>query len=147
MSASSSPASSPSEPNSLLRWEDVENARTYEEYFRQRLGRGFNDLPAILISKDAFQALLRGEEALFAELQREAPEAVRDLYFTFSADGNGIVMGFNIERPDVGTKAIEFVRARKRTPDHEEWLKGLIENQAACRRLHFLWKEREAANA
>ena len=147
MSASSAPASSPSEPNSLLRWEDVENARTYEEYFRQRLGRGFNDLPAILISKDAFQALLRGEHALFAELQREAPEAARDLYFTFSADGEGVVMGFSIEHPDVGMQAIEFVRARKRTPDHEAWLANLVELQASSRRLHFLWKEREQANA
>ena len=33
----------------------------------------------------------------------------------------------------------------KRTLAHEAWLASLVEIQASCRHLHFLWKAREQA--
>jgi len=121
----------------IVQWEDVNNGEQYEVYFTQRLGPDFDEVPVILISREAFKRLLRGENALFAEMLAADKEAMKDLYFSFSPDKNhSVIMGLSIEHPNVGQRAIRFIEEHKRTEEHEEWLKKLREVSEKSRALH-----------
>jgi hypothetical protein len=130
----------------IVQWEDVNNGEQYEVYFTQRLGPDFDEVPVILISREAFKRLLRGENALFAEMLAADKEAMKDLYFSFSPDKNhSVIMGLSIEHPNVGQRAIRFIEEHKRTEEHEEWLKKLREVSEKSRALHLRWQQQAAA--
>jgi hypothetical protein len=131
----------------IVQWEDVGNGDKHEVYFTQRLGPHFDEVPVILISRKAFKRLLSGENALLAEMFAADPEALKDLYFSFSKDRNhSVIMSVSIEHPNVGESAIRFIEEHKRTEEHEEWLKRVREVSEESRALRLIWQRQAVAN-
>lgn len=131
----------------VITWDDVLEAgdlRTLNYYYLQRMGPGFKDVPTVKMSPKLFQELVfgneQGEHDIYARMLHEAPEAARDLWFTYTVERERrVAMGMNIDSPNVGELAIQYIADHKTSEDHEKFLKEVVVVSNQCRRLYFQW--------
>jgi tetratricopeptide (TPR) repeat protein len=122
--------------------EDVSDNLDLKNYFWQRFGPDFDELPYILLDRDEYLSLLHGENALLSEMLIEDEEAANEIFFAFASDKlNRVIMTFHIESPDVGNRAVAFIEARKRTKLHETWFQEMKQLAQAMQKLHREWQQ------
>jgi len=128
----------------VLAPENVEDSADLKKYFRQRLGGDFDDLPMVLVERDAYLDLIHGEKALLGKMIAEQTEAANEIFVAFAGDKkNRVLMTFNIESQDVGKRAIDFIRSHRSSPEHDEWLTEMEQLSLKMQQLHRTWKRRE----
>lgn len=122
--------------------EDVETNRDLKNYFRQRLGADFKDLPFVYVDREAYLRLIHGEASLLSKMIVENESAAREIFLAYAGDKlNRVVMTFNIEKSTVGNRAIEFIRKHKTTAEHELWLVEMEQLSFKIQKLHHQWKK------
>lgn len=125
----------------VVKPEDVADNTDLKLYFRQRLGADFDDLPSILMSRDAYLDLIHGGQALLSEMLVEDEEAANEIFIAYAGDKqNRVVMTLHIETATTGNRVVDFIKAHKRTPDHENWLTEMQQLAFKMQKLHRQWK-------
>lgn len=128
--------------NNIISPDDVSTNRDLKNYFKQRLGPDFDELDTVLVDRDMFLRLLHGDHALLGKMISEDEKAASEIFLAYAGDKlNRVVMTFNIERSNVGNRAVKFIKEHMTHPEHELWLTEMEALSFKMQKLHRQWKK------
>ncbi|MDE1169793.1 MAG: hypothetical protein PW734_01065 [Verrucomicrobium sp.] len=125
------------QPEEVYIWSDLKN------YFRQRLGAEFMEIPALRLARFVYAELNAAPAGPFYRMKQEDPVAARELFVVFEQDrAASVILTFNIEKPDVGSAVCAFLRQNGSTQTHVDLARSLQNLAQACQELHHRWQAR-----
>ncbi|MFZ5806066.1 MAG: hypothetical protein ACOY3I_02495 [Verrucomicrobiota bacterium] len=141
MSPKASASERETDKANIIRPEDVSTNRDLKNYFKQRLGPDFDELDSVLVDRDFFLRLLHSEHALLGKMISEDEKAAADIFLAYAGDKlNRVIMTFNIESPNVGNRAVKFIKEHKTLPEHDLWLAEMEQLSFKMQKLHHQWR-------
>lgn len=130
------------DPAKIIGWPSVDGQERVRAYYKQRLGADFEEAPIMAIKLSAFEALIAGEYPIITNMSIENFEAYSSFAIAFRPRHNyAVAMYLNIEDPDPGRLAIEYLSANSRGPDHDTIRDQLITLSKRAGELHLKWLE------
>jgi hypothetical protein len=125
----------------IIQPHDVSDTTELRSYFMQRLGKSYNEVSFIQMSRETYLSLLHGEHAIISKMIMKDEASANEIFLAYAGDKqNSVIMTLNIEKPNTGEGAIAFIEEHKSCEDHVYLKEELQHLSVKMQQLHQVWK-------